>query len=383
MQLVCEQYVLARAVALAQRAVSQWSILPTASYLLLAAGEGELRVSGTNLDLALTAVVAARVEQPGELCVPARVFGACISTLGAGPVTIVAGRSALQVRGDNSEANIKHLPSDDFPPIAAIEREVALTVDSEQLRLALEQVLPAVAADDTRPVLSGVCFTARGRRLELAAADGFRLAVRRLELASDGDGELAVIVPRQAAQEMARLLAQHEGQVCLACAPSKGTLHMTTDAAELVTRLIEGTFPDYERLIPTATSTSVVASTEALERAVRRALVFASEVSHHTRLDLEPGRVVVSARSDAGHSSSEVTAELQGEGLRAAFNARYLLDALGAIRSAGEATLLALSTPGAPGVLRPTVGDSYLHLIMPMHVRAGTEHRAEPVGDGD
>jgi DNA polymerase-3 subunit beta len=249
----------------------------------------------------------------------------------------------------------------------------------------VEQVAFAAAQDESRPVLAGVLVKFEGSRLILAAADGFRLAVRTLELPGETP-DLSMIVPARALAELARVLPDEEGkQVELSATPNRSQILFKFSSSagsgqdvQLVSRLIEGQFPDYARIIPQEAKTTALMPTREFVQATRAASVFARDNAMIVRCQFTPaeeqqelalGKVVVTANSaELGDDSGDLDASIQGEEQEVAFNGAYLREAIEALRS--PQVRVELTGPASPGIFRPAGGEAtdYLHVIMPMHV---------------
>jgi DNA polymerase III subunit beta len=379
-KLLCAQEVLAEALATVGRAVPSKSTLPILSNVLLEADpDGWLRLAATDLEMAIARRLAATVSSGGRITVPARLLADYVALLDRGKqvsLTLGASGGKLHLACDRFEAHIAALPADDFPPLAQATGGTSLEVDGAALKTALNQVVFAAAPDESRPVLAGVLVRLEAGTLTLAAADGYRLAVRTLEL----PGTTAAarwIAPARTLVELARCLPSAPGlPVTLSSTASDQQLHIALGATEITTRLVEGQFPDYERIIPRAGATSVIVGTADLLQATRAAAVFARDNAHIVRLECTPppddgtpalGRLAVTSTSaELGDHAGQLEASVGGAAVQIAFNGRYLRDALEVLGS----TQVGLQLSGAqqPGVLRP-VGEleaAHLHVIMPM-----------------
>jgi DNA polymerase-3 subunit beta len=231
---------------------------------------------------------------------------------------------------------------------------------------------------DSRPVLTGVYAELQGDRLTFAAADGFRLSVRRLPLGPGGEvkEKLGVIIPARTLNELSRLFGMGDQQdpVQMTVNPAKGQVLFKLKSAQLVSQLIQGTFPNYTQLIPQSSQTKVTADVGELLRATKTAAIFARDGSGIVRLqitpgaDSAPGKVTISARAEeVGDNQGEVDAVVEGGPAKIAFNSKYLLDVL-SVLGAGRVSL-ELTSPSSPGLVRPVGDDQYDHVVMPMFVQ--------------
>ena len=237
----------------------------------------------------------------------------------------------------------------------------------------IHQVTFAASTDDARPVLTGVLIEIEDSSLTMAAADGFRLSVRSANLSSPSSTAIKAIIPARALSELARVLGSSEDSVHMALPPNRGQVIFRAKDVEVVSQLIDGTFPDYRGIIPNSYASRSVLATGALLKACRAAEIFAREAAHSARLritpgsELEPGTVeITAAAAETGSNETTVDATIEGDPVEIAFNVKFLIDVLNAIDTPNVA--LETSSPSSPGVVRPVGRDDFLHVIMPMHL---------------
>jgi DNA polymerase-3 subunit beta len=253
---------------------------------------------------------------------------------------------------------------------------VAAKIDPQVLRSAISRVTFAAATEESRPVLTGVEVKLEGQQFTLAAADGFRLAVQHGTLSQPVDSEIKVIVPARTLNELNRLLGDQEEPVEIMMTPARGQVLFRVPGIELVSQLLQGSFPNYDQLIPKDYQTRAVFDLPTLLRATRTAAIFARDGSNIIRVQMvpdgdagTPGKAIISARSEeVGDNQDEVDAEsLEGGEAKIAFNSRYLQDVLQVLERGKVA--LETKTPSSPGVFKPTDSDDYIHVVMPMFVQ--------------
>ncbi len=378
MRVTCLQENLSRGLALVSRAVATRSTLPVLSNVLLQSEDGGLRLSGMNQQLAMSVWLGASVEDDGAITVPARLLSDFVAQLPEGPVTLVSDdeTDSLSVASGRFQAKLKGLSAEDFPPIPTTgdEREVDLATDL--LGDVIGQVVTAAATDDSRPVLAGVSITIAPDHIELAAADGYRLAVRREEVETGLAEAVQIVVPRPAMVELQRMLADDPGTVTIGLSETQSQVLFRTSTVTFIATLIDGQFPNYPQLIPGEVDTRVVVDTQAFAQATRIASLFASSGANVIKLHVQPGadgesgRVVLTSNSaELGENSGELDAEVSGDGGLIAFNPRFLSECLGSI--ATERISVGTSGATSPGRFRPVDGDeeieTHSHVIMPMH----------------
>lgn len=376
MRLVCTQRALAEGLATVERAVPSKSPLPVLSNVLLATDEGRLKLVANNLEMAISAWVGANVADEGAITLPARLLSDFVSSLGGGDVQMALkpGTKTINLRCGRYEANINGIDAEDFPAVPSVGEGPRAGIGASTLRAGISQVAFAAATDETRPALSGVKLTMEGDELTMAAADGFRLAVRTIPLTRGSSEKVSLLVPARALIELARITPDSEELVEIAATPSQNQVMFCYPGVLLTSRLIEGQFPDYQRIIPQEYQTRVVLPVAEFLHATKTASVFSRDNSYIVRLsvtgsgeELVPGRVDLFAVSaEMGDNVGQLDASVEGEEVQIAFNVRYLRDALEAV-STGEVAL-EITGPTSPGLLKPVSGGGHLHVIMPMHV---------------
>ncbi len=376
MKLSCLQENLNRGLAVVGRAVATRTTLPITNNVLLATDQSRLKLVATNLEMAISCWIGAKVEEEGAITVPARLLTEFINALPSDKVDISLSprTKILMLKCARFEARISGVDAKDFPPIPKIDEGISTKVEIEALRQGIAQVVFAAASEETRPVLTGVDAEFDGDLLTLAAADGFRLAVYKLPIATPVSQKTEVIIPARTLAELNRLAADEEEAVEITINPNKSQALFRLKNTELVSQLIQGTFPQYAQLIPQSYNTRAVVGVTEFLRATRTASIFARDGSGIVRLvvtpggDLTPGKITISARSEeVGDDVGEVDAVVDGEEAKIAFNGKYLTDVLSVLRESQVA--LEATNPSSPGVVRPVGVDNYVHVIMPMFVQ--------------
>lgn len=365
---------LQRGLSIVSRAVATRSTLPIVSNVLLATDGGRLKLAATDLDITISSWVGAGIEEEGATTVPARLISDFVSQLPAATVSLQVPERGRQVKLEcaRNESTIHAMDAEDFPLIATIPDGVALEVDAQVLRETIARVEFAAATDDSRPILTGVHLKSEGNRLTFAAADGFRLAVADVTLKEAPAEEISVTVPARAVREVARFIGEAKDPVQIRINPQRTQILFAMTDTELVAQLIQGTFPNYNQLIPAEYATRVVVPVDEFQREARIAAIFARDGSGIVRIqsypgDGGPGRMVISARADEiGGNQGEIDAKVEGEPAKIAFNSRYLQDILNVL--SGEVAL-ETTGPSNSGVFRQVGDDSYVHVVMPMFVQ--------------
>jgi DNA polymerase III subunit beta len=375
MKVTVLQESLARGLGIVSRAVSPRSTLPVLSNVLVASDEGRLRLSATNLELGITCWIGARIEEEGSTTVPARTFVDLVGTLPQEQVSLslAAATQTLNVHCGASNTDIKCIDAQEFPPLPVPEMEGAILLNVADFKDMIAQVIFAASVDEARPVLMGVLVTVDKDSLTMASADGFRLSVRKGLLSQAASQPVSAIIPARALGELARVATDGNEMISMVMPKGRGQVVFRMKEVEVVSQLIDGTFPDYQQIIPRSYKSRTILSTPALLKACKQAEIFAREGSNVARLDiksagdLEPGAVEISAQSEeTGSNETIVAATIEGIGLLIAFNVKYMREVLEVIKSPNVA--LETSAANAPGVIRPVGDDNFLHVIMPMHL---------------
>ncbi len=367
---------LAHGLGIVSRAVSPRSTLPVLSNILVASDEGRLRLSATNLELGITCWITARIEQEGSTTVPARTFSDLVNTLPGDQVllSLDTKTQTLNVRGGTSTNDIKCIDAQEFPPLPVPDLEGAVQLNVADFREMIQQVAFAASTDEARPVLMGVLIQVDKDKLTMAAADGFRLSVRKATLSTPAPAPLTAIIPAKALTELARVASDGEETIYMIVPKGRGQVVFRVKDVEVVSQLIDGTFPDYQQIIPRKYTSRTLVSTASLVKACKQAEIFAREGSNVARLnikssngELQPSEVEITATSEeTGKNETIVEATVDGSGVLIAFNVKFLREALEVIKTPNVA--LETSAANAPGVVRPVGDEEFLHVIMPMHL---------------
>ncbi len=367
---------LARGLGTVSKAVSPRSTLPVLANILIATDEGRLRLSATNLEMGITCWIPARIDEEGSTTVPARTFSDLVGTLPSDQVLLKLDSSTqtLNVRGGTSTNDIKCIDAQEFPPLPVPDFEGAVQINVGDFREMIHQVAFAASSDEARPVLMGVLMQVDRDKLTMAAADGFRLSVRKAVLSTPAATPVSAIVPAQALKELARVASDGEEPIYMVLPKGRGQVVFRVKDVEVVSQLIDGTFPDYQQIIPRSYKSRTLVSTSSLLKACKQAEIFAREGSNVARFniktaqgEMQPSEVEISATSEeTGKNETIVEATVDGSGLLIAFNVKFLREALEVIRTPNVA--LETSAPNAPGVVKPVGDDQFLHVIMPMHL---------------
>jgi DNA polymerase-3 subunit beta len=371
---------LQRGLSIVGRAVATRSTLPITANVLVSTDRGRLKLAATDLDISICAWIGAKIDEEGATTVPSRLISDFVAQLPAATVSLEVPQNGRQMRLEcaRNDSTINAMDAEDFPRIPEIRDGVTIQFDPKALRRAIERVEFAAATDDSRPVLTGVHMKTEGSRLTMAAADGFRLAVADITLPESPSESIEVIVPARALRELSRLVGESNEPVEMRVNPQRTQVLFAMTDVEMVAQLIQGTFPNYNQLIPAEYGTKVLVNVDEFKREARIAAIFARDGSGIIRLQMAPGdagmpgQLTISARADEiGDNEGKIDAKVEGEGSKIAFNSRYLQDVLNVLTGT---VALEMTSPSSQGVFRPVDENGvsepgYVHVVMPMFVQ--------------
>jgi DNA polymerase-3 subunit beta len=367
MKATIERATLLKSLGHVQSVVERRNTIPILSNVLLEAREdGSIRLMATDLDLQVDESVPANVSQPGATTVSAHTFFDIVRKLPEGSqVELSAAEGKMQVNAGRSRFSLSTLPRDDFPVIAEGELPTRFELPAATLRQLIEKTRFAISSEETRYYLMGIFLHVIDDQLRAAATDGHRLARVTIGKPDGADGMPDVIVPRKAVQELYRLLEELEGTVEISLSPTK--VRFGLGSAVLTSKLIDGTFPDYNRVIPTANDKLLKLDPKSFSAGVDRVSTIASEKTRAVKMSVDRDKVTLSVTSpENGVATEELAADYGSDGIEIGFNARYLLDILSEID--GDTVEVHLADAAAPTLLRENDKSNALYVLMPMRV---------------
>lgn len=367
---------LAKKLNIVSRAVPSRPSMPVLSNILLAAEEGGIRLSATNLELGITARLGGSVDEEGAITIPARTFLDLVNTLPNDRVDLEldAATNTLTVRCNRTVANIKGIEADQFPAVPESDAETGIEIPAATFQAMIDQVVFAAAKEDNRPVLMGVQAKFDPSKLTLISADGFRMALRSTALDGAVEKPQTLIIPARTLAELSRIISNEAGSVYISIPPGRNQVMFHMQDTDIVSQLIDGKFPDVEALIPKSSNTVSTLLTADLLLACRRCEIFAREANNTMRLRVKPGeggnlgQVIITAQAqERGDNEGSVEAVVNGPGLEISFNVRYLIDVLNVMDA--EQVALEMNTAASPGVFKPSGRQDFVYVVMPMSVR--------------
>ena len=361
MKLTVTQENLSRALATVSRIASSRGSLPILSNVLLRTENNQLLVAATNLDVAISETIGAKIKTEGSITVPARLMQDYISSLPSGTLTIEVIDNKLKLTTEHHSSTINGTPADDFPVMPTIENGDSLQIPGADLKAALQQVLFAASSDDARPVLTGLYLHTLNGKLYAAATDSYRLAEKIIGVQ---EKEVSLLLPASSLQDVLRVM--RDDIVAVGLQYDEQQARFSVGAVELVTRLIEGKYPDYRKLLPKDYATTAVLARADLQEITKVSSLFAREAAGGVTVTIEEEKKEVSIRSIAsqvGENNAVAEASITGDAV-ITMNSRYILDALGAFE--GDKIKINVNGKLDPCVLTDPENDNYLHVVMPV-----------------
>lgn len=366
MKISCTQEKLNRGVSIVSRIVGNRTTLPVLSNIYLEAKGGELKLSATDLEIGVTTKVGAKVDIEGATTVPARLISEFIAANNDESIDLETKDLTLRLKSDRYEANIKGIDPSEFPQIPDIAKDSLIEVPTMELMKSISEVVIACATDDTRPVLSGVYFKFSKGVLYLVATDSYRLAEKRIE-APGIDVEKEFIVPVRTMQEVLRIAGSVESAGKIAISATENQVSFTIGNSQIVSRLIEGAFPNYKQIIPASFRSSADIELKELVSAVKMAALFARQGANNIKIKFTPTVLVITSVADQiGDNTSSVPAQVSGDEVEITFNAKYVLDILQVMTE--KKILFEVNDKASPGVIKSEKAKNYIYIIMPLRV---------------
>ncbi|MBP9718450.1 DNA polymerase III subunit beta [Candidatus Gracilibacteria bacterium] len=368
MRVICSQKNLKGALDIVSLAVNNSSTLPVLNNILVKAENKRVFFYATNLEIAISYSIAAEVKNEGSITIPAKLITNYISLLNDDEVELkVEDGMTLHAKSASSQTKIKGISPDEFPLIPKVEKEAGFEISVPAFADAIEQTVFSASSTNIRPILAGVYMHGEKDLLKMVATDSFRLAEKRVKLEGKVDGTVECVVPMRTLLELSRILKAQGEKEKVTISVSKNQVLFSVGGVELISRLIEGKFPDYEKIIPREHRTRLEVSSSALTLATKRVSLFAKENNNSIKLTAtNDGRLQVATdETSVGEEKSEVDIKMTGENNKIAVNSQYLLDVLNHM---GEDVLIEMNEKLTPVVVKSAKKDDYLYIIMPLKV---------------
>ena len=367
MQLVVRKNDLLRELQLFQGIVERKNTIPILANVLIEANDGEMRMLATDLEVALRSRCPATVEKSGSLTLPAKKLYEILRALPETDVRIKEDKNGVKVAADRFNSRMQTLPREDFPTLPDGSGKARATLPRAALKEMVAKTQFAITGEDTRFFLNGAKFVLKADSLAMVATDGHRLALVEVSHNVGVTEEIGVILPKKTILELGKLLAEGEGDVLF----ERGENHLFFEVGGrvLISRMIDGQFPAYERVIPKENDKTIEFERERLTNAVKRVALLSNERSRSVKVEVATGKVdVTSSSSEFGEAREELAVEYDGTPITISFNAQYVLDFLNVVET--DVVALSLKDDVSQAVMTPvgTEGYSYTYVIMPMRL---------------
>ncbi len=372
MKVVLARADLLKGINTVQNAVAAKNTMPILANVLLEARDKKLEFVATDLDMGIRCSVPAEVVEKGSITINAKKLSDIVRELPEASVDFeIDDNHKMILVCQKSNFKIHGLPKDDFPILPEVKKDKVLKINGLLLQDMIRKTLFAVSTDETRYVLNGVFFQAEGGKVKMVATDGHRLAFIQKKLENKSDEKYSVIIPTKTLNELSKVISDvgkgKENEIIVEVIATDNQIKFNVNDVEIVSRLIDGQFPNYDQVIPKEADKKIEASTAELSAATRRVAVLTSEKSNSIRYQAKNGKISISSKTpDMGEAQEEIEVDYKGEEIAIAYNSKYVLDVLKNIGT--ETVLLELTQPLSPGVIRPKGDPDYLCVIMPMRV---------------
>lgn len=373
MQLSLLQENLNTALQSVSRFVSLKSQLPILSNILISTDNGRLKLSASNLEIGINYWIGAKIDQEGSFAVPAKEISEFVSYLPTGKIDLSLNeQSLLTLASSKAQSTFTTVNPGDFPVLPPIEEKTAINLDIKNLADTVSQVAFAAATDDSRPVLTAVLCQFTSNTFSLVATDGFRLSKKEIELSTpitlpEGQDSLTFLVPARTLLEVVKL-AKSNQSLKMGLSQDSRQLVFVLDDLEIVSRLIEGEFPDYQRIIPASFTSKISVDKNEFSQAIKIASVFARESANVVKLSIKGSSIEVSANAvQVGQNKASVDAKVSGDPLEIAFNYKFIADYLSVCQE--SEVIFELNEPLTPGFFHSSKETNFTHIIMPVRIQ--------------
>lgn len=367
MKFSCDVQTLSSKLSAVSHAVSSKASLPVLSHILLEARQGKITLSATNLEISIKTTMPAEIKEEGSACIPGRVFLDLVSALTRGKLEVSESNGVVNLKSEKASSKINGINASEFPKIES-QAEVIFELSPKEFTKDLTRVSFSAASDESRPILTGILMEAGSEGLTLVGVDGFRLSEKKIAISLDKT--FKEVVPAKALLEVARLLSGEE-KLAILYSKEESQIVFRGAQVEVYSRLLEGSFPDYKKIIPEGFVTKAIINLDEFREALKIVSVFARDASSVVKIVLKPEKsqmLLSASASEVGENESEVFAKIEGEAAEVSFNAKYLNDCLANID--GEEVEFKVTGALTPGIFTPIGKTDYLHLIMPVRVQS-------------
>jgi len=364
MKVICTQENLKTGLMAVGRIISSSNSLPILSNVLIKTENSLLKLSSTNLEIAITTFVRCKVEEEGEITVSCKTISDLVNNLPNKNITLFSSTGQVNIETENYRTFIKTLPTDEFPLIPTIESTDPLSLDGQEFKNSLDQVVFAASTNQTQPEMSGILLDLDTNILKLAATDRYRLAEKQVMLPKKCLVSQQVIVPQKTVLEISRIIGSQKGNVEIVFSDTQVSFRFND--TNVISRVVDGQYPEYKQIIPTSFITEVVTKKQPLINALKTAGIF-TQNTNSVKLEYSQEEQVLilnTESQDVGKSEVRLSSEVKGKTGSLILNHRYVLDCLNVIET--EQVLIKIIDDSSPSVITPEGKKDYFYLVMPI-----------------
>jgi len=369
MNIICLQENFKKALNIVERIIGRNLTLPILNNILLSIENNKLKISSTNLEIGINCWIPGKIKERGSITVPAKLINDFVNNLPNEKIELKVKDKQLELKCKKFKSILKGLSADDFPIIPKIKLQPLINIKNNLLKNSFTQVVEMASTSESRPEISGIYINFYKNIIKLAATDSFRLAEKNIEINSKELKEQSIIIPQRTVLEIIRILGEKEGQEEeIKIALSNNQILFDFNSTQVISRLIDGQYPDYQQIIPSNSQTEIVIDRVELINNIKVASLFTGKVND-IKMFIDPGKSIIeisSKNTDVGENKSKIEADIKGNEVEVIFNYRYILDGLNNIYS--DKVIIGLNDNIKPVLIRP-VGDlSYSYVVMPIKV---------------
>lgn len=371
MKIICLQENLKKELNIVQNVIGKNLTLPILNNILLNTDKKQLKLSATDLEIAITNYMACKIEKEGSITIPSKTLVNFINNLPNKKIEISVKNNIINLKCENYKSIIKGLDSNDFPIIPKIKNEPIIEINSMLLKNSLEQIINFTSLSDIRPEITGILFDySSNKEIKLTTTDSFRLGEKTINLKENKikkEKQGSIIIPYKTAQELIRVISNQDEDI-IGISVENNQILFNFSKTQIISKLIEGNYPNYQQLMSQQAETTVLIDREEFLKAIKLSSFFSSKIND-VRLRISPKKSLIEVFSqdvELGENLSEVSAEIKGKEIEVLFNHKYLIDGLNSIGA--KKILLGLNNETSPGILKPENDNSFNYVIMPIKI---------------
>ena len=364
MKFKCEKNLLQEGISIVQKAITGKSTLPVLQGIYIQALGNELKLIGSDIDLSIDTKVNAIIEEKGNIVVDSKIFGEIIKKLPNDTVEIkTLENNTIEITCQRSVFNLTHMNAEDFPNLPQISEDMLFTISQKTLKNMIKGTIFAIAQDETRPILTGILFEIKNKKLNLVALDGYRLALKNE--AVDNENTFNAVIPGKTLSEVSKILEEDDETVNITFTPNH--ILFSIKETKVISRLLEGEFLKYNSIIPEEYNLKITAKRMNLLECIERASLLAKEGNTNlVKFEINEDNLIITSNSQLGKVKEELNIILQGQPLQIAFNSKYLIDVLKIMEE--EEVVMQLTSSVSPCIIKNKENDSCTYLILPVRL---------------